>query len=376
MTKRVILTIIGLILLIGVLGGIKIMQIRRMEAHGDQFVPPPEPVNTARVNPQSWEKLLHVVGSLDAVQGVTVTAELAGKVVRIHFEPGTKARAGDLLLQQDTSSEEAQLRAAEAALSLTKLTLERADKLREKKITSQSEYDAADAQFKQAQAQADNIRTMIRKKTIRAPFSGGLGIRLVNLGQIIKEGDPIVSLQSIDPIFVNFSLPQQQLADIRPGFVVRVMTDAFPGTVVAGKVTAINPQVDAATRSVKVQATVANPKERLRPGMFVKVAVVMPERENVLVVPSTAVLYAPYSDSVFVLEEQSIENKSKPVKVVRQQFVKLGEKHGDFVIVVSGLRPNETVVSTGVFKLRNGQTVTVDNTLKPDFRLAPKPEDG
>ncbi len=375
MTKKIILTITGLVLLVGVLGGIKTQQISQLIAHGEQFVPPPEPVNTASVSSESWERVISLVGSLDAVQGVTVTAELNGKVVHIDFEPGTKVHAGDLLLQQDTSTEEAQLRSAEAALALAKLNLERDVKLREKKIIAQSEYDNADAQFKQAQAQSDNIRTLIRKKNIRAPFTGRLGIRLVNLGQILKEGDPIVSLQSIDPIYVNFSLPQQELAKIQMGYVVKVKTDALPGTVVEGRITAINPQVDTATRSVRVQATVNNPNERLRPGMYVNVEVVLPGRENVLVVPATAVLYAPYSDSVFVLEDQKNEKNGKTVTVVRQQFVKLGEKHGDYVAIISGLKPNETVVSTGVFKLRNGQTVTVDNTLSPVFKLSPKPEE-
>jgi len=374
MAKRIILTLIGLMLLAGGLAGIKLMQIKQMTARGEQSTPPPEPVTTAVARLENWETLLNFVGSLKAVQGITVTAELTGKVVHIDFVPGSKVHAGDLLLRQDTSSEEAQLRSAEAALSLARLTLERDAKLREKKIIPQSEYDDADAKFKEARAQADNIRTIIRKKTIRAPFTGRLGIRLVDLGQILREGDPIVSLQSIDPIFVNFSMPQQEFAKVRTGLAVRVTSDVIPGTVVKGSITAINPQVDAATRTGEVQATVPNPEEHLRPGMFANVAVVLPKREKVLAIPATAVLYAPYGDSVFVIEEKKGEESGKPGKVVRQQFVETGEKRGDFVAVVSGLKENETIVSTGVFKLRNGQAVSVDNTLNPEFELAPKPE--
>jgi membrane fusion protein (multidrug efflux system) len=318
---------------------------------------------------------LTAVGSLEAVQGVIVTAELSGKVERIGFEPGTKVKTGELLVQQDISAENAQLRAAEANLTLANIDLERKRKLLAQRTISRSEYDNAEAQFKQAAAQADTIRAAVKKKTIRAPFDGRLGIRLVNMGQVLKEGDPIVSLQSIDPIFVNFSLPQQQLAQVTSGLTVQVTTDALPGQVVDGKITAINPQVDTATRNIQMQATVANPEERLRPGMFVNVAVVLPARKDVLAIPATAVLYAPYSDSVFVVEEKKEEKKGQPGQVVRQKFVRLGEKKGDYVAVVSGLEEGDTVVSTGVFKLRNGQSVVVDNAVTPEFKLNPEPEE-
>ena len=375
MTKKIIFAILGVLVLIGILGGIKGLQIQRMIAIGSQSTPPPETVTTAVVRSESWEALITSVGSLEAVQGVMLTAELPGKVVRIAFEPGTKVQAGDLLLQQDTSSEEALLRAAKATVALTKIELERSSKLLGKKAVAQAKYDSDDAQYKQAVAQIDGIRASIRKKTIRAPFAGSLGIRLVNLGQNLNEGEPIVSLQTIDPIFVNFSLPQQQLAQVKPDLKVRVTTDALPGQAIEGEITAISPEIDAATRNIRVQATVANSQERLRPGMFVNVAVVLPSREEVLAIPTTAVLYAPYGDTVFVVDAKTSEKGVEPVNVVRQKIVQLGEKRGDFVASVSGLEKGETVVSTGVFKLRNGQAVVVDNTLAPEFKLAPEPED-
>ncbi len=375
MTKRIIITIVGLIAVIGVLGGIKGLQIERMIAQGKQFSPPPEPVNTAVVRQETWESLITAVGSLEAVQGVIVTAELPGKVERIELEAGTKVKAGDLLLQQDISTETAQLRSAEAALTLTEIEIDRKRKLLAQKTISRSEYDNAEAQFKQAAAQADTIRATIKKKTIRAPFAGRLGIRLVNVGQVLKEGEPIVSLQSIDPIFVNFSLPQQQLAQVGPGLSVRVTADALPGQALEGKITAINPQVDAATRNIRMQATMTNPEERLRPGMFVTVTVVLPVRQDLLAIPATSILYAPYSDSVFVVEEQKDEKNGRVGKTVRQQFVRLGERQGDYVAVLSGLEEGQTVVSTGVFKLRNGQSVVVDNALTPEFKLNPEPEE-
>ena len=375
MTKRIIYTIVGLLVVIGILAGIKALQIDKMIVHGEQYVPPPQPVNTAVVQGESWQSLLTSVGSLEAVQGVMVTAELSGKVVHIAFEPGTMVQAGDLLVQQDTSSEKAQLRGAQASLDLAKVNLERFSKLLTDGAIAQSQYDDAAAKFKENAAQVDNIRAIIAKKTIRAPFAGRLGIRLVNLGQTLNEGDEIVSLQSLDPIFANFSLPQQQLSQIQLGLRVQVTTDALPGQIIEGEVTAINPQVSSSTRNIKIQATVANSQEHLRPGMFVKVAVVLPVEEKVLAIPATAILYAPYGDSVFVVEEKKSEKDDQAGKIVRQQFVRLGDHRGDFVSVVSGLKEGETVVSTGAFKLRNGQAVVVDNAVAPEFKLTPKPEE-
>jgi membrane fusion protein (multidrug efflux system) len=346
-----------------------------MIAHGDNFVPPPEVVTTATAKIDSWESFLTAVGSLEAVQGVVVTAELTGKVVHIAFEPGSMVKAGDLLVQQDTSVESAQLRAAEAAITLAKINFERTKKLVANKIVSQSDFDNANAQFKEAAAQVDNIRAVIAKKTIRSPFSGRLGIRQVNLGQTLNEGDEIVSLQSLDPIYVNFLLPQQRLAQIYPGLAIRLITDAFPGRVISGKITAVNPQVDADTRNVRIQATVENPAELLRPGMYVNVSVVLPDRIKVLAIPATSVLYAPYGDSVFVVEEQKNDSNKSSDLVLNQKFVRLGETRGDYVSIISGLKQGETVVSTGVFKLRNGQAVVIDNTLSPEFKQMPKPPD-
>ena len=374
--KSILLCVAGVVLVFGVLAGIKTLQIRAMMKQGKQMKMPLEVVTAAKAQPDSWESLITAIGSLEAVQGVVVTAEMTGKVTAIAFEPGTRVKAGDLLVQQDVSAETAQLRAAEAAVALARINFERSKKMLETKVVAESSYDNAEAQLKQAQAQADNIRAAIAKKTIKAPFSGRLGIRLVNIGQIIKEAEAIVSLQALDPIFVNFSLPQQQLPLIRPGLEVRITSDALPaGQVVAGKITALNPNVEAASRNIKVQATVANPDELLRPGMFANVAIVQPIQNPVLAIPATSVLYAPYSDSVFIVEDAKVEEGGKAGKVVRQQFVRLGEKRGDFVAVLSGVKAEETVVSTGVFKLRNGQSVVIDNSLAPEFKLAPKPKD-
>jgi membrane fusion protein (multidrug efflux system) len=307
------------------------------------------------------------------VQGVTITAELGGKVTAIAFDPGAYVAAGDLLVQQDISSEEAQLRSDQATLALKKADHDRAKELLSQQVVTQAAYDQALAEYKQALAAIDNNRALIAKKTIRAPFAGRLGIRLINLGQNLEGGEPIVSLQAMDPIFVNFLVPQNQIAQVQLGLTVRVATDALTGEVLEGQITAINPQVEEATRNIRIQATVENQSERLRPGMFVNVGVVLPEQDTVLVIPATAVLFAPYSDSVFVVEPQEGDTPQNAL-ALRQQFVQLGEKRGDFIAVQKGLAAGQTVVSTGVFKLRNGMPVVVDNTLAPKFELAPRPE--
>lgn len=375
MKKRIFFAVIALLVLAGILGGIKTLQIRRMIDQKSKFSLPPEIVTTAKSQSESWESTLTAIGSLTAVQGVTVSAEVPGKVTHIAFTPGTKVQTGDLLVRQDTSSEEAQLRSVETGAALAKLNLDRYTELLAQNNIAQSLYDNAEAQYKQAKAQVDSIRATINKKNIRAPFSGRLGIRLINLGQILKENEPIVSLQSLDPIFVDFLLPQQHLGQIQKGLVVRIKTDALPGQILQGKITTINPEVDSATRNIRIQATVANDQELLRPGLFVNVEVVLPARQDVIVIPATAVLYAPYSDSVFVLKETKNEKTGQNETVLSQQFVKLGEKRGDFAAVVSGLGEGETIVSTGVFKLRNGQAVVINNELAPEFKLAPEPKD-
>jgi membrane fusion protein (multidrug efflux system) len=370
MKKRILFALIGLAVLIAILTAVKALQIGAMVDQGKKFIPPPETVTATVVTAESWDTALTAIGTLNAVQGVTVAAELAGKVVEIAFEAGAQVKAGDILLRQDTSSEEAQLPGAMAQVNLSRTNRERFEQLFAKQLVAQAERDSAVASAELAQAQAENIRATIAKKTIRAPFSGRLGIREVNLGQMLREGDPIVTLQSLDPIYVDFTLPQQQLPLMRLGLPVQVTTDAQPGETLRGRITAINPLVDAETRQIKLQATVANRGNKLRPGMFANVVVGLAARQEVLAIPATAVLYAPYGDSVFIIEDAP-DNKGK---VLRQQFVRLGQKRGDFVAVMSGIKEGESVVSTGVFKLRNGQSALVDNTLAPDFQMAPKPE--
>jgi membrane fusion protein (multidrug efflux system) len=375
MIKKIALTCLALLLVFGAIAGVKALQIRALIASGKTMTPPPEAVTTAVVRAETWETTLNAIGSFAAVQGVTLSAEVAGTVSKIDFESGASVAAGAVLVELDTSVEQAQLRSAEATAELARLNLARARELRGQNTNSQADLDSADAQAKQAAAQADNLRAILAKKHIAAPFSGRAGIRLVNVGQFLAVGTPIVSIQALDPIFLNLALPQQQLGQVAEGLTARVSTDAHPGLLFEGKVTAINPDLDPTTRSVKLQVTLPNPKAQLRPGMFGTVSIVLPATSPVIIIPATAVLYAPYGDTVFVVEEKKNEATGEVQQVVRQQFVRLGTARGDFVAVTSGLKVGDTVVSAGVFKLRNGSTVSVKNEFAPDAQLAPKPSD-
>ena len=373
MLKKIALTIVFLVLLIGALVGLKLQQFQTMFAAGAKMTQPPTTVTTHPVTADAWQPTLDAVGSVVAVQGVTVSAEVAGTVQRIAFESGATVRAGEVLVELDDGVEQAQLRSASASADLARLNLERARNLRPRNLVSQSDLDSAEAQAKQANAQVDNIRAVIAKKTIRAPFAGRLGIRLINLGQFLDGGAAIVSLQALDPVYVDFALPQQELARLRVNMVVRVTSDAAPGQIFEGKLSVISPEVDALTRNVRLRATLDNRAGRLQPGMYVNVAAVLPTAEQVLMIPATAVLYAPYGDSVFVIEEKKDDKTGDTGKVAVQKFVRLGQSRGDFVVVESGLSAGEIVVSTGVFKLRNGAAVVIDNALTPDFQLHPQP---
>jgi membrane fusion protein (multidrug efflux system) len=317
---------------------------------------------------------LTAIGSVTAVQGVSVTTEIPGTVRDIAFESGAVVAKGDLLVRLDTSSEEAQLRALEAQVDWARLTFQRQRTLREQNMVSQSDLDSAEAALKQNQANADAVRTTIEKKTIRAPFAGRLGIRQVNLGQYLDAGKPVVSLQSLAPIHADFSLPQQELGRLNTGMRVRLHIDAYPDHNFEGSLTAITPDLDQSTRSVGLEATLDNSDQLLRPGMFAQVEVLLPEKKNVLVIPITSVLNAPYGASVYLIESKP-QQDGKTEMTVKQQFVRLGPARGDFLSVESGLKAGDRIASSGLFKLRNGMAVVENNSIAPKSAEAPKPSD-
>jgi len=373
MTKKLIAGLVIVVVVGGTLGVVKALQIRALIAAGAAFVPPPETISSAVAHEEKWQDSLTAVGSVNAAQGVIVSPEIAGTVTEIAFESGAAVNQGDLLVKLDASSEEAQLRAAEAQVELAKLNLDRTKKLRADSTVSQSELDQADATLKQNQANADAISATIEKKNIRAPFAGRLGIRLVNLGEQLDVGKGIVSLQALTPVYADFSLPQQALSQLQTGLVVQVTSDSYPGTNFSGELTAINPDLNAMTRSVQLRAKFENADQMLRPGMFVHVSVILPQAKAVLTVPATAVLRAPFGDAVYLIEPQVAGGVTN--LVAQQKFIRTGRTHGDFVSVESGLKAGDRVVTSGLFKLHNGSTVQENNaaTESPQPSLTPTP---
>jgi membrane fusion protein (multidrug efflux system) len=369
------LAIGGLLALVILLVGIKGLQISKMMAAAKAMTPPPQTVSSAEVREENWAPVLSAIGSVSAVQGAIIAAELGGVVSEIKFENGGVAKKGDVIMKLDASQEEALLRSAEAEAELARTDLDRAQGLASQKVVSKAELDAAESKFRRLTAIVDQMRSNIRKKTLVAPFDGHVGIRQVNVGQMINAGQQVVALTSLDPVYVDFALPQQHLAQLSQGLEVRVTTDALPGRVFPGKLTAVNSMVDTVTRNVSVQATLENADHVLRPGMFAKAEVVLLEKSSALVIPGSAVSYAPFGDSVFVIEKKKDEKTGKETQVIRQQFVRIGEARGDFVSVTEGLKAGETVVSTGVFKLRNGMAVTINNDLAPKPQINPTPVD-
>ncbi|HET9939461.1 MAG TPA: efflux RND transporter periplasmic adaptor subunit [Candidatus Eisenbacteria bacterium] len=373
MKKRMIIVVAALVVFFVAIASVKFLQIRAAIAQYANWQQPPEAVTTIVTHEEPWAASLTAIGSVEAVHGVTVSADLPGIVEAVNIDSGRRVGAGDVLVRQDTRQEQAQLDAAESQRDLANLNLARGRQLLDKGVVAQAEFDRLDAEAKQAEARVGEIRATIDRKRIRAPFSGVLGIRQVNLGQYLKGGDPVVPLQSMDPIYVNFALPQGDVAALKLGAEVTVTADSVAG-VFAGRVTAINAVVDQATRNVMVQATFRNLSGSLRPGMYVDVQASRGSAQQVIALPASAVSYAPYGNSVFVVSQLK-DPKGKTYAGVSQRFVKLGAGRGDQVAVVSGLKPGEEIVTSGVFKLRNGAAVFVNNKVIPSNNPTPKPED-
>jgi membrane fusion protein, multidrug efflux system len=373
MLKRVGFTVLIAVVIIGGLGFVKSRQIQAAMKEAN-FQPPPIAVTTIVAEKDNWPATFKAIGSVAAVQGVIVSADLSGIVDKITFDSGRAVREGEVLVHLDTRQERAQLAQAVAQRDLAQLNYERSKGLVEQGAIPRADYDRAAADKSATEAKVGEIQATIERKTIRAPFSGVLGIRQVNLGQFLNGGTPVVPLQSLNPIYVNFSVPQQAAQQVKVGQVLSVTASDLTGTAFQGKVTAIDSVVDEATRNVRVQATLANPKGKLHPGMFVETELHFGGAQPVITLPASAISYAPYGDSVFVVSDLKDPN-GKPYRGVKQQFVKVDRSRGDQISVISGLKPGDEVVTSGTFKLRNGAAVQVNNKVQPSNNPAPKPED-
>ena len=374
MAKRMILMAVVMIAIIAGLGFVKFKQFQAMAAQFAAMQPPPDAVTTIIAAQEEWPATLNAIGTVAAVQGVTVSADLPGVVDRISFDSGRSVQKGDILVQLDTRQEQAQLAGAESQLQLARLNHERMKGLVQQDAVSRAEYDTAAAGQQQAEAKLSEIRATIERKTIRAPFSGALGIRQVNLGQYLTAGAPIVPLQSLDPIYVNFAVPQQNGSEMRVGRTIRVSSNEPGGGEFTGRISALDSVIDQATRNVQVQATLPNSGARLRPGMFVQAQVILGAAQRVIALPASSINYAPYGDSVFVVGDMKNE-RGQPYRGVRQQVVKLGAARGDQIAVLSGITPGEEIVTSGVFKLRNGAPIQVNNSVQPANSATPQTED-
>jgi membrane fusion protein (multidrug efflux system) len=373
MAKRMILMLGAVVVLLAGLGFLKFKQIQSA-VQASAFQPPPEAVTSIVAHREQWPATLAVIGTMEAVQGVTVSADLPGAVARIGFDSGKSVHEGDILVELDTRQERAQLASLEAQRDLARVSYDRAQQLVDEGVISRVEYDQATSQRKATEANVAEIKATIERKTIRAPFSGILGIRQVNLGQYLSAGQAIVSLQALSPIYVNFGVPQQTLSQMVIGHAVHVAKEDLPNAAFSGQVTAVDSVVNEATRNIQIQATLSNPEGKLRPGMFVQVEVPLGTARSVIALPASAINYAPYGDSVFVITDLK-DPSGKTYRGVQQQFVKVEGSHGDQVAIVSGVNPGDEVVTSGVFKLRNGAAVQVNNKVQPGNNPAPKPED-
>jgi len=373
MAKRLILVLGVTAVLLTALGFIKFKQVQSA-VQASAFQPPPEAVTSIVAHREQWPATLSVIGTMEAVHGVTVSADLPGQFERIDFESGKSVHVGDVMVELDTRQERAQLASLEAQRDLARVSYDRAQQLVDQGVISRVEYDQATSQRKATEANVAEIKATIERKTIRAPFSGILGIRQVNLGQYLSAGQAIVSLQALNPIYVDFGVPQQTVSQMVVGRALRVTKEDLPSAAFSGRVTAVDSVVNEATRNIQVQATLPNPEGKLRPGMFVQVEIAMGAGRSIIALPASAINYAPYGDSVFVISDLK-DPSGKTYRGVQQRFVKLEGTHGDQVAVISGVEPGDEVVTSGVFKLRNGAAVQVNNKVQPGNNPAPKPED-
>lgn len=369
--KSICIALASLVGIVLVVGGLKGAQIFAMVQAGQNTPVPSETISTFTAEVQQWPNSYTAMGTVEASEGIIISAEVAGKVKEIRFKSGERVKKGTVILVQESGNEQAQLSAADARLRLAKSNHERLVQLRQKNTVSQSELDTAVQQMESAQGEVDNLKTTLEKKVVRAPFDGRLGIRQVDLGEDLQVGGEIVSLQATNSVRVNFPVPQFWLVQMTRGLLVEVNVGDGSDAVIKGEVTAIGAEINTTTRNAIVQSYLNNDKNQLIPGMAVETKVTLSDPQSVLAVPSTAIIYAPFGDTVFVIESGEAQGTHK----ARQQFVRLGKARGDYVEILDGLKPGDVVASAGAFKLLNGQNVTIGEKPTPEYKLEPTPAD-
>lgn len=374
MSKRMVIMLVIVVALFGGLFGFKAVKAGMMKKYAS-FQMPPATVAALKAKYQPWQPQVKAVGSLRAVRGVDVSSEISGIVRSLHFRSGEWTEKGHVLVELNADAEIAQLHAYQAAADLANTTYERDKKQFEIQAVSQATLDSEAADLKSKRAQVAEQQAVVDKKTISAPFSGRLGISTVNPGQYVNPGDKLVTLQELNPLYVDFYLPQQEFSHVVLGQAVVVTTDTYPGRTFMGTITVINPKVDPDTRNFQVEATIANPKQVLLPGMYATVEVRAGAVQRYLTLPQTAITYNPYGDTVFIVQEKGTGKDGKPLLTVQQSFVTVGPARGDQVAILTGVKEGDTVVTSGQLKLTNGSAVVINNQVQPANEAAPKPVD-
>lgn len=375
MSKRMMLLLIATVVVFGgVLGG-NLVGKRMMNQYLDNMPQPAATVSSAQAQADSWINSVTAVGSVAAVQGAELATQVGGIVETIYFDSGSEVKAGDIIMTLDSAADRAELKTLQAAERLAEVERNRIKELLQRKSVSQSEYDQRQSQLEQAQARVAAQQARIDQMVLRAPYDGRLGIRQVNVGAYVNAGDPLIGLQALDPIFVDFTLPEQRYGQIDVGMSVVARMDALADEIFEGKITAIEPAIDVQTRNFSVQATFSNPDQKLRPGMFARVAMDVGEHREVVIVPSTAISYRPYGNSVYVLTESGEQDdQGNDLYKVVQRFVQTGQLRGSMIAITDGLAVGEVVATSGLLKLISGGHATINNSVQPNAEIAPTPD--
>jgi membrane fusion protein (multidrug efflux system) len=375
MTKRMIIMLIAVGVVFGGVFGFQIFKNAMIKKFMSAMPQPPQTVSTVTAAVQEWQPQIEAVGSLRAVNGADLAFEVSGIVKELHFKSGDDVAAGDILLTLRADDDIAKLEALKATAALSEIVHQRDQEQFKIKAVSQATLDADGANLKNAKAQVAEQQAVVDKKTLRAPFAGHLGVRVVDIGQYISAGTTVVTLQALDPIYADFFLPQQTLNQIRLEQAVTIKIDTYPNGDFTGTITAINPKVDPATRNVQVRATLKNPDRLLLPGMYASVNVAAGGKQRYITLPQTAVTYNPYGETIYVVDDKGQDPQGKPQLIARQVFVTAGLKRGDQVAILSGVEEGQTVVTAGQMKLRNGSALVIDNTIRPTADANPLPID-
>jgi len=375
MIKRMVIMLILTGVVLGGVFGFQMFKASMIEKVMASLANPPQTVSTTVAASQDWRTGIEAVGSLRAVNGASISAEVPGIVSALHFESGADVKSGDLLIELEATDDIAHLNALKATADLQRIIFERDSRLLKTQAIAQQQVDTDKSNLLNAQALAEQQQALVDYKVVKAPFAGRLGIRQVDLGQFLPAGTPIVTLQQLDPIYVDFYVPQQSLASIRTGQAVTAKVDTFPDRTFKGEVSSINAQVDTATRTILIRASVENKDFLLRPGMFATVDIDTGEPQRYVTLPQTAIAYNSYGDIAYLVDDQGKDANGQPKLVVRQTFVTTGATRGDQVAILEGVKDGETVVTTGQVKLRNGTPVHIDNSVQPTNDSNPKPVD-